>query len=74
MTDAYLTIHKFIALIEQFGGPYSVRDEGALASAIMRPMMGYYDGLVQEAAALMESIATNHAFVDGDKRVAFAAL
>ena len=33
--------------------------------------MGYYDGLIQEAAALMESLAMNHPFVDGNKRVAF---
>lgn len=77
MTFNYLTIHEVIALhdelIDQYGGAHGIRDEGALASAIMRPMMGYYDGLVQEAAALMESLANNHAFVDGNKRVAFAA-
>ena len=37
----------------------------------MRPQIGYYDGLIQEAAALMESLANNHSFVDGNKRVAF---
>ena len=39
----------------------------------MRPQMGYYDGLIQEAAAMMESLAMNHPFVDGNKRVAFFA-
>ncbi len=34
--------------------------------------MGYYDGLIEEAAALMESLANNHPFVDGNKRVALA--
>ena len=48
-----------------------LRDKGALESALMRPMMGYYDGLVEEAAALLESLAMNHPFVDGNKRVAF---
>jgi death-on-curing protein len=35
--------------------------------------MGYYDGLIEEAAAMMESLAMNHPFVDGNKRVAFFA-
>ena len=39
----------------------------------MRPQMGYYDGLIEEAGALMESIAINHPFVDANKRIAFAA-
>ena len=76
MTYDYPTIHEVIAihdeLIDLFGGSHGIRDEGALASAIMRPMMGYYDSLVQEAAALMESLANNHAFLDGNKRVAIA--
>ena len=59
------------ALIAAFGGTMGIRDEGALASAIMRPQLGYYDGLIDKAAALMESLANNHPFVDGNKRVAF---
>ena len=58
-------------LIEIFGGSLGIRDQGALASAIMRPQLGYYDSLNGEAAALMESLANNHPFVDGNKRVAF---
>ena len=58
-------------LIETFGGSFGIRDEGALASALMRPQIGYYDSLIQEAAALMESLANNHPFIDGNKRVAF---
>jgi hypothetical protein len=34
-----------------------LRDMGALESALLRPQMGYYDGLIEEAAALMESLA-----------------
>jgi len=49
-----------------------VRDLGALESALYRPHSGYYDRLSQQAAALMQSLAMNHAFVDGNKRVAFA--
>ena len=37
-----------------------MRDEGALASALMRPQLGYYDSLIEEAAALMESLANDH--------------
>ncbi len=59
------------ALSNEIGGSLGIRDEGALASALMRPQLGYYEGLIQEAAALMESLANNHSFVDGNKRVAF---
>ena len=74
MTHDFPTIEEVIefhdALISEFGGATGVRDEGALASAIMRPQMGYYDTLIEEAAALMESLAMNHPFVDGNKRTA----
>jgi len=50
-----------------------VRDPGALEAALFRPQTGYYDDIVAEDAALMESLAINHPFVDGNKRVAFAA-
>src|SRR5580658_401852 len=61
-------------LIERYGGAPGVRDVGALESALHRPRTGYYDTLIQEAAALMESLAQNHPFVDGNKRVAFAVV
>lgn len=72
----YLTITEVLAmheiLIQRYGGASGVRDMGALESALYRPQSGYYDGIIQEAAALMESLAINHPFVDGNKRVAFA--
>jgi death on curing protein len=34
--------------------------------------LGYYDTIIHEAAALLESLVQNHPFVDGNKRVAFA--
>ncbi len=40
----------------------------------MRPQTGYYANLIEEAAALWESLAMNHGFVDGNKRVAYACL
>lgn len=36
--------------------------------------MGYYDDLIAEDAALFESLAINHPFIDGNKRVAFGAV
>ncbi len=50
-----------------------MRDLGALEGAIARPQIGYYESLIEEASALMESLAMNHPFVDGNKRVAFFA-
>ena len=77
MISNFLTIEEVIAIhddqIDQFGGSHGLREMGALESAIFRPQMGYYDGLIEEAAAMMESLAMNHPFVDGNKRVAFAA-
>ena len=42
-------------------------------SALVRPQFRYYDGLMQQAAALMGSLAVNYPLVDGNKRVAIAA-
>lgn len=60
-------------LIERFGGAHGLRDAGALEAALFRPQSGYYDDILWEAAALFESLAMNHPFVDGNKRIAFAA-
>ena len=61
-------------LMQRYGGASGVRDPGALEAALFRPQTGYYDDIVAEAAALFESLAINHPFVDGNKRVAFAAV
>jgi death on curing protein len=66
-----LEIHKM--LIEEHGGAHGLRDAGALEAALFRPQSGYYDDLVAEASALFESLAINHPFLDGNKRIAFAA-
>jgi death-on-curing protein len=70
----YPTVEETVAvharLIARFGGAYGVRDYAALASALARPRSGYYADLIQEAAALWESLSQNHAFVDGNKRIA----
>jgi len=60
-------------LMQRYGGALGVRDPGALESALYRPQTSYYKDIVAEAAALMESLAINHPFVDGNKRIAFAA-
>ena len=71
----FLSVEEAIAiherLIERFGGPSGVRDKGLLESALFRPQTGYYDDIAELAAALFESLILNHAFVDGNKRVAF---
>jgi len=58
--------------IEKFGGSRGIRDMGLLESALSRPQNGYYPDLIAEAAALWESLAQNHPFIDGNKRAAFA--
>lgn len=57
-------------LIERFGGLHGIRDMGALESALARPQIGYYRDLIEEGAALWESLSQNHPFIDGNKRVA----
>lgn len=76
MTD-FLTVVDVLAihadLIERYGGSRELRDLGLLEAAIHRPRVGYYVDLIEQAAALWESLAQNHPFVDGNKRIAFAA-
>src|SRR6516162_5408859 len=59
--------------IERYGGSPGVRDPGLLEAALCRPQTGYYADLIEEAAALWESLSQNHPFLDGNKRTAFAA-
>jgi death-on-curing protein len=74
----YLTLVEVVTfhelLIEEFGGASGIRDLGALESALYRPRTGYYRDVIEEAAALFESLVQNHPFVDGNKRVAFAVM
>ena len=41
---------------------------GMVESAIARPYSGYYRRIERKAAALVQSLATNHGFADGNKR------
>jgi len=75
VAEVYRMQHR---LIEMFGGRHArqkhgVRDKGAVEAAVFRPQTGYYNSLEEEAAALMESLGKNHGFLDGNKRIAFAA-
>ena len=77
MQRDYLTVADVLGLhtvlMQRYGGAGGVRDPGALEAALFRPQTGYYADIIAEAAALLESLAINHPFVDGNKRIAFAA-
>jgi len=77
MTYDYIRVDDVLAIhadqIERYGGSQGLRDPGLLEAALFRPQTGYYPSLVDEAAALWESLSQNHPFVDGNKRTAFAA-
>lgn len=70
--DEVLYIHA--VLLKAFGGAEGVRDLGLVESALLRPQTGYYADVIEEAAALWESMAMNHGFIDGNKRVAYACV
>lgn len=76
MDTAYPTFEEALflhdQLIRRFGGSPGIRDIGLLESCLARPRSGYYQSLSEQAAALMQSLARDHAFVDGNKRMAFA--
>lgn len=72
----YLTAIEVLAIhadqIERYGGADGIRDPGLLEAALFRPQTGYYADLIEEAAALWESLGQNYPFIDGNKRTAFA--
>jgi death-on-curing protein len=79
----YLGLAEVISLHQQIlidtGGADGVRDLGALESALAQPKLSAgeadaYLTLAEKAAALCFSISGNHPFVDGNKRVAHAAM
>ncbi|MDC1513655.1 type II toxin-antitoxin system death-on-curing family toxin [Porticoccaceae bacterium] len=77
MSVDYIRVDDILAIhadqIERYGGGQGIRDPGLLEAALFRPQTGYYPTLIDEAAALWESLSQNHPFVDGNKRTAFAA-
>ena len=63
--------------LRRFGGAPGLRDEGMLRSALERPVNKWrYEqaSLAELAAAYAFGLAKNHAFVDGNKRIAFMAM
>jgi len=73
--DLVLAIHD--EQLRQFGGPPGLRDRGLLESALGRPLNKFAYGstdLAVLAAAYGFGLARNHAFVDGNKRIAFLAM
>lgn len=74
----YLTVEEILrihrTLVEDFGGLEGVRDANALESACARPQIGYYSDIIEEAAALFESLSQNHPFLDGNKRTAITSV
>jgi death-on-curing protein len=66
------------ALISASGGSEGIRDVGLLESAVVQAQAAafgqeLYPTIAEKSAALLFSLAKNHAFVDGNKRIAQAA-
>ncbi len=76
----YLTLAELLHVAERaLGADYAVRDYGLLEAALARPQAtafgkDAYPDLDLKAAALLHSIARNHALVDGNKRLSLAAV
>lgn len=79
----YLSLGEIVdlhhALLEQTGGATGIRDLGSLESALAQPRARFggvdlHPTIVQKAGALGFSLTLNHPFVDGNKRVAHAAM
>jgi death-on-curing protein len=63
--------------LRRYGGAPGLRDEGALRSALERPVnKWHYEAaeLPELAAAYAYGLVKNHAFVDGNKRIGFIAM
>ena len=74
--EQVLFIHA--RLINETGGRHGIHDLGMLLSALARPQATFdgkelYPDLFSKAAALMESLAQNHPFLDGNKRTGITA-
>lgn len=71
-----MLLHK--RLLEETGGGAGLRDIAGLESALAQPQMTFggeelYPDITEKASALMFSLVLNHPFVDGNKRVGYAA-
>src|SRR6202158_3065409 len=77
----WITYEQAIAIhsrqLRRFGGAPGLRDEGMLRSALERPVNKWHyeqADLAELAAAYAFGLAKNHAFVDGNKRIAFITM
>jgi death-on-curing protein len=72
-----VTLHR--AIIAASGGGDGIRDLGALESALAQPKVTFgaedlYPSVIEKASALAFGLAMNHPFIDGNKRIAHAAM
>lgn len=76
--SVHLAVNWHARLVERFGGLAGVRDIGLLESALARPanLVAYGDAIsVEKLGALYGvGVAKAHAFIDGNKRIAFAVM
>ncbi|MFC1415130.1 type II toxin-antitoxin system death-on-curing family toxin [Streptacidiphilus cavernicola] len=76
----YLDLPEVLVIVERVtGSRHAVRDFGLLQSSVERPRTDVfgveaYPTLPEKAAALLHSLARNHALVDGNKRTAWLAM
>lgn len=74
----YLTVEDLLEVAAGVIGEVTIRDAGLLAAAAGRPQLTVYGDdayptFDEKAAALLHSLVRNHALVDGNKRLAWAA-
>jgi death-on-curing protein len=74
----YLSEDTILEIYRKHIGPPTLRNPGGFSSAVARPMQSAfgedaYPTLFLKAAALMQSLAENQSFVDGNKRIAWFA-
>lgn len=76
--SSHLVVNWHSRLIERFGGASGVRDMGLLESALARPanLVAYGEVASTEKLAALYGVglAKSHAFIDGNKRIAFAVM
>jgi death-on-curing protein len=79
----YLSLDEILLtyqlIMEQSGGTVGLRDRGLLEAALAQPQMTFdgedlYATLAEKAAALGFSLIQNHPFIDGNKRIGYAAI
>ena len=75
----HLDLYALLHVARRTRGTFDVRDAGLLESALARPRLTafgeeFYPSIHGKAAALLHSVARNHALVDGNKRLALAAM